>query len=91
MSLAWPAKDPDADKDYDLDWSDWLLNEDVITESEFDVPEGLTKGNTLFTNSMTTVWLGGGAEGETYTVVNRIRTEAGRREVQSVKLKIQAK
>jgi hypothetical protein len=90
MSLAWPAKDPGADKEYELDWSDRILN-DVITESEFDVPEGLIKGNIFFTDSTTTVWLSGGDEGSTYTVVNRIRTEAGRRDVQSVKLKIQAK
>jgi hypothetical protein len=90
MSLAWPTKDPDEDKDYEVDWSDRILN-DVIVESEFDVPAGLTKGITSFTASTTTVWLSEGAEGTTYSVVNRIRTEAGRREVQSVKLKIQAK
>jgi hypothetical protein len=90
MSLAWPAKDPDAEKPYELDWSDRILD-DVITESEFEVAEGLTKGNTFFTNAVTTVWLSGGSEGQSYVITNRIRTQGGLRDVQSVKLKIKAK
>jgi hypothetical protein len=88
MSLAWPAKDPGEDKDYEIDWSDRLPSDDTITDSQFDVPDGLTKGITLHADKLATVWLSGGTAGTTYTVVNRIQTAAGRREVQSVRLKI---
>jgi hypothetical protein len=89
-NIAWPAKDPDEILDYQLDWKKRLVN-DVITESEWDVPEGLTEQNRLSTSTTTTVWLTGGTDGETYSIVNTIKTEGGRTWVQTVKLKIQDK
>ena len=88
--LSWPAKDPDEILDYQLDWSARVTN-DTITNSEWTVPQGLTKQTELSTATKTTVWLAGGVSGQTYTIVNRIQTEGGRTMDQSVKLKIQDK
>ena len=91
MSLAWPTKDPDEILDYELDWSKRLVKDDAITESVWRVPEGLTTQDTILFSPFTSVWLTGGTIGETYSIVNTIKTEAGRKWVQTVKLKIQDK
>jgi len=40
-------KDPNATLDYGFKWEDWL-NGDVISESEWIVPEGLTEESSSF-------------------------------------------
>jgi hypothetical protein len=90
VALSWPTKDPDEILDYQLDWSKRLLG-DTITACDWSVPIGLTRNASYFDGQITTVWLGDGALGETYTVTNTIETAAGRTMQQSVKLKILAK
>lgn len=72
------AKDPDAKKFYEVDWSAWLLEGETITGSEWIVPDGISKGATPVTDTVATVWLWGGSVAETYRVTNRITTSLGR-------------
>lgn len=74
----------------------------TISSSSTTVESGLTKDseNTLATtikgvsfgvNTVATVWLSGGTEGETYTVVNRITTSDSRTADQTMFIRITSK
>lgn len=78
------SKDPDAVLDYAVDWSSWLVEGDTITGSEWTVADGLTMDDDSFTDTSAVIWLSGGTLGERYTVVNRITTEQGRVEDQTL-------
>lgn len=81
-------KDPNAVKDYTLDWSAWLAG-DTISTSTWTVPAELTLASDTKTGTTTTVWLsGGGAVGNFRKVTNRIVTVGGRTEDRSFELKI---
>ena len=66
-------KDPDADLDYSLNWSDWLAG-DSISNAIWTVDTGLTKHNEAISGSIATVWLSGGVLGVTYWVSCRVVT-----------------
>jgi len=95
MLKPWPDKDPDALLDYELEWGDWL-DGDTISNSEWIVPAGITKDATKGdrvsdAGTETIIWLRGGAEGQKYTLTNRITTVAGRIDDRTVTLKIRSK
>ena len=90
MVLAWPTKDPNEVLDYVVDWSD-RLGEDIISTSEWTVPDDITQDSDSKTDTTTTIWLSGGTVGTTYTFINRITTTGGRTMDQSVKLKLKEK
>lgn len=69
------CKDPDATLDYAIDWTQWLVD-DQITNSTWEVPAGLTIENEVFTSTSTVVWLSGGEVGKTYTITNHITTNS---------------
>lgn len=72
-------KDPQADLDYEFDWSDWLDPiGDTIASSTVTVPAGLTKGADSNTGTTVTVWLSGGTVGQYYEVVCQITTAQAR-------------
>lgn len=72
-------KDPDAKKDYGVDWGPWLANEgDTIAAVSWDVPAGLTVTAVSPPQATPTVWLSGGTAGESYRVTCHIVTAAGR-------------
>lgn len=83
-------KDPNATKDYGIDWATWLAG-DTIQTSTWLVPAGLTNSNPSNTSTTTTVWLSGGTLGETYTVTNRVTTTGGRTEDESLRFYIRDK
>ena len=79
--LAWPAiKDPDSNKDYSIDWSDWLLTGRTIVNSTWTIsPVGsITIGSTLIQGSITTFWASGGTAGVNVQITNRITDSDGR-------------
>jgi hypothetical protein len=82
------TKDPNAVLDYSVDWNRWL-NTDTIAASEWIVPTGLTKVSDTNTTKAATVWLSGGAAGQSYTVTNRITTAGGRAEDRSFIVKVE--
>lgn len=74
----------------------------TISSSTTTVPSGLTKdsentnattvrGVSFAINTVATVWLSGGSEGETYAVVNRITTSDGRTTDQTMFIRITSK
>ena len=80
MAIATRKKDPNAKRKYSINWTRWLASQsvdEVIDDSEWIVPSGLNKIDEGFTSKITTIWLTGGTEGATYTVVNRITTSVG--------------
>ena len=85
-------KDPDAELDYGLDWSPWLVEGATIATSEWIVPAGLTEGTgdkaSSFTDTTTTVWLSGGEDGQDYKVVNRITDTDGRTDDRRITIKV---
>jgi hypothetical protein len=87
----WPPKDPDEVLDYNIDWSPRLTSPDVISASEWFVPDGLVADNEEMSDSSTTIWLSSGTTGEVYEVLNRVDTVEGRIMDQTVTLKIRVK
>lgn len=65
-----PAKDPDSEVKYGFDWTDYLDGEIILTSQW--IVNGLTALSDSFDNTTTSVLLGGGTSGSSYTVTNRI-------------------
>lgn len=88
MALAEKKKDPGAKLDYQMDWSRWLSPAETIETSEWSVEPtpGLTIESESHTSTTATVWLSGGTARKTYTVTNRIVTNAGREDERSFTL-----
>ena len=82
------TKDPEAVLDYSIDWSRWLAGDQIATSS-WTVPSGLEKVSDTQTGTRTTIWLRGGAIGESYSVTNRITTSGGRTDDRSFQVKIE--
>lgn len=83
------AKHPEAVKDYQINWSDWMPADDFITSAAFTAtPAGLTVESTDHTELTATVWLSGGTEGTVYAVKNTINTNGGRIEVQEIEIQV---
>jgi hypothetical protein len=81
-------KDPDANLDYTIIWTQWL-KDDAITSSDWEItPTGLTKTQESYTATRATIWLAEGDPGVLYTVKNHITTAAGRIEDRSVEVLI---
>jgi hypothetical protein len=77
-------KDPDAVKDYSVDWGTWL-DGDTITASTWTADDGITVDSDENDTTTATVWLSGGAlEDEKYRLINHITTAAGREDDQSI-------
>ena len=73
--------------DYDIDWSDWLIDSETIVTSEWAIPTGITKDNESKTTTTTTIWLSGGTLNTYYLIENTITT-ATRTEVRAFNLRI---
>lgn len=88
MSFPKYDHDPDANLDYEYDWSGWLTPvNDTIATSVWIVPDGLTKTDEANTTTTATVWISGGTAGTNYTVTNRITTTNGRIDDRSITLR----
>lgn len=89
MALKWPDKDPDANKDYSVDWSAALATAETIevsvwTASSPDLAIGLDD----IKDAVCTVWLSGGVAGASYTVKNTITTHRGMIDERTVTIKV---
>ncbi len=96
--LKWPFKDPDEVLDYRIDWlgtsSDpgpLFGSADIISNSLWVVPAGITSETETNDSGSVTIWLSGGTVGTTYEILNRITTADGRVFDQTVKLAIKTK
>lgn len=84
------VKDPDAILDYQVNWSAWLSG-DTIQTSTWQAESGITIDSDSNTTTAATVWLSGGAAGNTYDVTNHIVTAAGREDDRTIQIKVQEK
>jgi len=94
MSTYAKLKDPDADLDYGIDWSDWLPDGDSVQTSTWIItgPDStLVAGVTSVDGNQTTVWLSGGTLGQVYTVTNRVVTTEGRTDDRSIGFSLRSK
>jgi hypothetical protein len=87
MSTFTAVKDPQAVRDYEIDWSTWLAG-DTIATSTWTVPAPLTAphGIDTHTDTTTTVWVGGGTDGTVVRITNTITTAGGRTDERSIAL-----
>lgn len=75
----WIGAYPGSLKDYTVDWSAWLEEQDdTIASSAWTIPSGLTSSSPGSTETTATIWLTGVTAGQVYTVINTITTAAGR-------------
>lgn len=90
-------KAPGDELDYAVDWlaNGTLETGETIVTSTWTVPTGLTRGESFGspkpatnTDTVATVWIGGGTLGYQYTVSNTITTSAGREYVRTFDLYI---
>lgn len=79
---------PHARLDYAVDWTDWLDPGEVISESEWSAPAGLSVSTSYHDGRLAVVWLTGGELGATYQVANTVTTGVGRREYRRLRLVI---
>ena len=90
------VKDPDAILDYGFDWTDWLSGDLITTSTWFVATPPLVEGDTdyltiqsnSFTTTTTKVWLAKGDLAVTYGLTNRITTQGGRTQDQTVNIQI---
>ena len=93
------TKDPGAVLDYKFDWkalangsglSNWLGSAEVISSHTVTVDGGITKDSDSITDTSTsvTVWLSGGAAGQSYKATCRIVTSQGRTDERTIIIKV---
>lgn len=83
-------KHPSAILDYEIDWSEWL-NGDTIVTSTWEVGTGLTieaDPAPSYTSSTTKAWFSGGTNNTKYVFTNTITTIAGRKESKTITLHV---
>jgi hypothetical protein len=83
--------DPDANLDYSEDWSAWLaeiVGGDTIADALILPESPLVLGSQSISGGVVTAWISGGEAGNTYRVVFRITTAAGRIDDRSIYLKV---
>jgi len=81
------TKDPNANLDYEVVWSDWLTS-DTITAVAWTVETGITQTAATNTTTAATIWLSGGEAGTEYTVTCRVTTTAGRIDERSIAIRV---
>jgi hypothetical protein len=85
--IATFPKDPSANLDYTMDWSDFL-GDDTITSSTWALDAGIANNGVMFSRSIATIFIGGGASGTGYTATNHIATSGGRADSRSLKINV---
>src|SRR5512139_410875 len=80
-------KDPDAVKDFQINWATWL-GTDTIATSTWTVPTGITKASDTSTTTTATIWLSGGTNLTDYELTNKITTASGRTEEETITIKV---
>jgi hypothetical protein len=83
-----PPKDPDDTLEYGADWSGFFAAGEVISQSEWIMPAGLSKSGEDVSGTNTKLLISGGEGGKLYVVTNRVSTSRGQRVDRSFKLQI---
>lgn len=82
------TKDPDSDVFIGLDWTDWLEEAQIISTSEWIIPDGLTGASAQSDGWITKIKISGGTLNAVYECVNRITTSAGETEDRTIRVKM---
>lgn len=84
----WIEIDPEAIKDYSIDWTDNLPNGDSIATSVWSAENGILASAPDADTSIATIWLAPGTvtEGKAYRITNKITTAQGRTDRRSFRL-----
>lgn len=83
------TKDPNADLDYMIDWSEWLAG-DTLSTSSWAVASGdVTLHDAAIVGDLARVWASGGTAGTIARLTNSIVTTAGREEDRTLTLILQ--
>jgi hypothetical protein len=83
------VKDPGATLDYSFDWGPWL-GSDILATSNWVVEVGLTviPASESFTDTITTLFISGGTDGEEYIITNVVTTNGSRTDERSIEIKV---
>jgi hypothetical protein len=87
MILKTYQKDPDAVKNYGINWEPWLGSETIATSS-WTFPSGITNEDDSNTTTTTLVQVSGGTEGDDYELVNHIVTSGGQEDERSILIQV---
>ena len=68
------VQDPNDITDWGCDWTDWLVDGEVILLSNWELSTGLNANATTQTDTTTSVFISGGKVGSKYLITNRIST-----------------
>ncbi|KZZ75250.1 hypothetical protein A3765_10530 [Oleiphilus sp. HI0130] len=79
-------KDPDSTVDFDIDWSQWLREGEVVSSSSWLASPGITVESDSFTGTATKILVSGGVVNTEYTLTNRITTSLGLAEDRSMRV-----
>lgn len=90
MAVATFEKDPEANLDYAIDWSNWL-KEDIIIDSHWTADEGISLGSDSHTDTVSTVWVFGGSNRKRYELTNTVITAGGRIDERTIRIKCRQK
>ena len=89
MNLGTFTKQPVEVKDYDLDYSEWLVAADTVEAAEVTVePAGLTVGSVFTQDKKIKVWLSAGTNGTAYKLTVTMTTADGRVKQDEFKVKV---
>lgn len=89
MNLGTFTKQPVEVKDYDLDYSEWLVAADTVEAAEVTVePAGLTVGYVFTQDKKIKVWLSAGTNGTVYKLTVTMTTADGRVKQDEFKVKV---
>jgi len=84
------VKDPQATLDYSFDWAPWLGIDTIVSSNWAVSNSGLSivPASESFDDTTTTLFLTGGAVGETYEITNTITTNASRTDERTIQIKV---
>ena len=80
------VQDEESSLDYQFDWTDWLEDDESITNYGVTATAGLTVTNVTEAAGIITAWIAGGTSGEYYEVRCEITTDAGRVDARTERL-----
>lgn len=81
------VKKSDEILDFTINWAA-ALGTDIISNSTWSVPSGITQTDATSDNTTTTLWLSGGTAGNEYPCVNTIETAGTRTLLQTLRIKV---
>lgn len=70
-------KDPDEVLDYEIDWTN-LLGSDTVLTSQWSLSPDITGAAASNTANTTTIWVSGGTASDNFLAINRVTTADGR-------------